>query len=475
MFVGGTDNEYVNCLAYDPSTEIIIMAGNTTSTYFAPAANDHGFVVGIDIDGNWQWGKFFYNVSYAVSTISGCRMSSDGTSLSLYAMSNAQPVVMDINTRDGYINKFFSMEWTATTADTTPTFLTYSALYYDKQDFYDNFQYIYQAFLMDSKVYMARTLMSTNTPVIDWSYEFYDYSSDEGTDKDRRKDPQTIHLDPKDNEVFYLSGRFQGYASVMKFQKRNGKMDWWAQFKQLTSIRSVAEVPNDSIFYGCGDYWENEDVANVADLATQAIYSAGVFKMTEKGRIKWFMKLTGTNPTTGQPNQDRCYGLSVDERTQYVTALMQVKASQLRDRSFGRGNFYDTVLWRFDSTGRYNNAVQITNSQEQIDMYSTSNGLTMINDNFYFAGWSAGFYTYMQSKTYTSSTTNSDAYIYIYKFDHEPSYNCFFEETISRSALTGQVTTITESSWYSSSTYMDFTEDDDDLRRTYLQNIFTPY
>jgi hypothetical protein len=143
MFVGGASNEYVNCIAHDPATNMVIYAGNTTSTKFAPAANEHAFIIGMDIDGNWKWGKFFYNVSYAVSTISGCKMSSDGSSLSMYAMSNSIPVVMDINTIDGSINKFFSVEWTATTSDKTPTFVTYAALWYDKADYYDGYEYIY--------------------------------------------------------------------------------------------------------------------------------------------------------------------------------------------------------------------------------------------------------------------------------------------------------------------------------------------
>jgi hypothetical protein len=88
IFVGGKSNEYVNCLIYDPANEMIIMAGNTTSVNFAPAANDHAFVIALDLYGNWQWGKFFYNVSYAVSTVSGCKMSSDGSSLSLFAIAN---------------------------------------------------------------------------------------------------------------------------------------------------------------------------------------------------------------------------------------------------------------------------------------------------------------------------------------------------------------------------------------------------
>ena len=54
------------------------MAGNSTSEDYAPAANDHAFVYAVDLEGNWKWGKFYYNVSFAVSTISGCAMDDNG-------------------------------------------------------------------------------------------------------------------------------------------------------------------------------------------------------------------------------------------------------------------------------------------------------------------------------------------------------------------------------------------------------------
>lgn len=83
-------------------------------------------------------------------------MSSDGSSLSLFVMANSAPVVMDINTLDGTINKFLSVEYTAMTSTDVPVFKTYGAVYYDKQDHYDNLEYVYQAFLMNDKVEMLR-------------------------------------------------------------------------------------------------------------------------------------------------------------------------------------------------------------------------------------------------------------------------------------------------------------------------------
>lgn len=154
-----------------------------------------------------------------------------------------------------------------------------------------------------------------------------------------------------ENDIFYLSGRYEGKASVMKFQKRTGRLEWWAKFSKMTSIRAITAVPNDSIFYGCGDYQENEDVTGIDDLDTETIYSAGIFKMQSDGSVKWFMKIAGNNPVSGKPNQDRCYGLTVDSTNGDVTTLLQVKAQEIRSSSLYYGNFYDTVLMRIDSSG----------------------------------------------------------------------------------------------------------------------------
>jgi hypothetical protein len=58
------------------------------------------------------------------------------------------------------------------------------------------------------------------------------------------------------------------------------------------------------------------------------------------------MTLSGTNPdsATGAVNQDRCYALTIDAKTSIVTALMQVKAKELRNENYFYGDFYDTML-----------------------------------------------------------------------------------------------------------------------------------
>jgi hypothetical protein len=97
---GGSKDEMVSCTIYDRVNDLIIVAGNSTSEDYAPAANDHAFAYALDFDGNWVWGKFFYNVSMAVTTISGCTMNDNGN-LVFLGMGNQVPVIMEIYPKDG--------------------------------------------------------------------------------------------------------------------------------------------------------------------------------------------------------------------------------------------------------------------------------------------------------------------------------------------------------------------------------------
>lgn len=65
MFSGGKDGEeQVNCFVYDPLHELVIVAGVTTSSDYAPTDPDQedsqlAFMYAIDLDGFWKWGYYF--------------------------------------------------------------------------------------------------------------------------------------------------------------------------------------------------------------------------------------------------------------------------------------------------------------------------------------------------------------------------------------------------------------------------------
>lgn len=175
VYMGGSSNEKVGCFLYDEKNELFIIGGNTTSEDFAPAQNNHGFLAALDLDANWVWGKFFYNVSYALSDITGCKMTTDGNSLIVLGQGNSLPVYMEVDTLEGTINQFISVMWHLANDTVTPVYTTQAGIFYDKNDPYDRKEYIYWSFIMDNHIQMLRmsALNPSDTagnPIIDWAF-----------------------------------------------------------------------------------------------------------------------------------------------------------------------------------------------------------------------------------------------------------------------------------------------------------------
>ena len=96
--VGGAGNEDVRCFAYDSKNQFVIVGGKSSGSAgygddaksfdFAPTSEDHGYLFALDTSmGDWQWGNFFYNVSYPIQSIDGCQMSTYGDSLAVTGLS----------------------------------------------------------------------------------------------------------------------------------------------------------------------------------------------------------------------------------------------------------------------------------------------------------------------------------------------------------------------------------------------------
>jgi hypothetical protein len=135
VFIGGVNGgEKTSCFVYDPKTDLILIGGNTTSDDFAPASNEHGFLMAIDTLGNYKWGNFFYNVSYALSDIQGCQMSASGDTLSILGVGNSQPVLMSIKPDEGTIDTFLSIEFKDRSDDNVPEYAVAGAIYNQEVD-----------------------------------------------------------------------------------------------------------------------------------------------------------------------------------------------------------------------------------------------------------------------------------------------------------------------------------------------------
>ena len=60
-------------------------------------------------------------MSYAVSTVTGCKLSSKKNYMTVMGLANSVPIVMILNKEDGSIEKFFSVT-TVASYTTTPKF-----------------------------------------------------------------------------------------------------------------------------------------------------------------------------------------------------------------------------------------------------------------------------------------------------------------------------------------------------------------
>ena len=124
----------------------------------------------------------------------------------------------------------------------------------------------------------------------------------------------------------------------------------------MTNVRGFSQVPDDEHLYVCGDWLNDGDDSNVSDTET-AKYTAAVARMKNDGEIKWYLSITGTNPS-GNADQDRCMGIAYNPATYNVAIVIQGKMSQLRGST--KGDFYDTILMLLDQSGDVDDAVVIS-------------------------------------------------------------------------------------------------------------------
>jgi hypothetical protein len=125
-------------------------------------------------------------------------------------------------------------------------------------------------------------------------------------------------------------------------------------------------VPGTKDIYACGDYNVNSEATDF----TLATYTAALWRGDNMGNVNFYLTVSGTNPLSTAANQDRCMGVSWEEKTQWLTVLLQVKAKEIR--YFNKGNFFDTVVMVIDQAGTVQKAVSFSNSDIAYDMYSAN-------------------------------------------------------------------------------------------------------
>lgn len=366
IYAGGAKgNEDVRCFIYDPNQQLIIVGGTTTSEDFAPAPNEHGYMFALDLSGNWKWGSFFYNVSYAVSSVDGCQLSSDGESLAVAGMGNSQPLLMDINTVDGTFNKFISLDYIDATAENVPSYEQFGGIYYDKRDYRDYQPYFYGAFIKDSAMFMLRVADGGATPTIDWNFQFVNYSDEEELANPllNMKEPNFITPDPKQQSALYMIGRYRGKGSVIRFNKRDGSIRWHAQYEKMSSIMSVSQAvtQGDDDLFLCGYYQPNEGTTDSTTEDSTINYRAVMARMKDDGDVSWIITATGKHPLYSAntlEDQDKCMGISYYKEKEQVAVVIQGKMTEVRGTN--KGDWYDTILVLMNDGGQTDKVVAIS-------------------------------------------------------------------------------------------------------------------
>jgi len=105
-----------------------------------------------------------------------------------------------------------------------------------------------------------------------------------------------------------------------------------------------------------------------------------------------------------------------------LTALMQIKMTALRENQFNKGDFYDTAIILMDMNGRPKKSVTITWADASYDTYLTNNALLRAQDHYFWAGWSYGYSTRLQTNITAEDATNQHYDVYTFRYDWDMDY-----------------------------------------------------
>ena len=136
---GGDRREEVHCQLMWENRELtksyIITAGNTTSEGYVPSSSPpHAFMYALDDDGNWMWGKFYYNKSTTIQSITGCQVNDLNNILvtGLSDPSKPKPYIMEVNPENGKTENFVSFE--KVVEDESTLYIVTKGVYHDISD-----------------------------------------------------------------------------------------------------------------------------------------------------------------------------------------------------------------------------------------------------------------------------------------------------------------------------------------------------
>ncbi|CDW72642.1 UNKNOWN [Stylonychia lemnae] len=434
VFTGGDKDEFVNGVEVDKITKYIFTAGKSQSGNFCPAENDHGFIYALDVNGNWMWGNFFYNVSYAVQEVTGIQMSSNGTYLMALGNANSKPIVMTLSKTDGSIKQFLTIDPIPAQTE-TPTYYLYSGIYLDERDSQDGQTYLYLTFSMNL-AYTINIIRILNNNLgeklkIDWHMH---YNKPVGAPPAFGNQPRYLFNDNDDDKNFYIVGQYNLMGSVIKFSKGNANIKYRLSFMRgsitglgtfgLTDITTYAQAQSGQI-YGCGE--------NQIDLVS------GIFRIDQLGKVKYLTLFS----ISGQ--RIPCHGLTYDDEKATSTILISTAQNAFKSTLFQDDTVTDAMLYQFSDLGYLTKAKHITfaKSDNKISTNLRFSALQKIDNYYIWAGTAAGYTTEFNQATFANSKTNPFTMRYL--DDTNITMKCIRDQDIK---ITSSLLSYQESSLY---------------------------
>jgi len=198
----------------------------------------------------------------------------------------------------------------------------------------------------------------------------------------------------------------------------------------MSIIRAWTQVPLDRHFYACGDF----ETAYAADNLATAEHTAAAFRMNNEGEMIWYSTFSGTNALSTANKMDRCFGITYSRESSELSVLIQGKMTDLRETTYKKGDFYDTMLILLDMNGKPKKSTTISFSDTIYDSYIANNGLLMANGWHFWSGWSYGFSTRRNKLEKDATTPDFDVFTFKYKFDMDQ-YNCLWSSDYDSSTI----------------------------------------
>ena len=109
----------------------------------------------MDFEGNWKWGKFVYNVSFAMTSMSGCHLDA-ANNMVVLGVGDSVPVIMEMNLVDGSVTKFLNLDLSGSGASSQSWYKTFGGIYHDISTIPGERSYYYMSFVIDDKMQVLK-------------------------------------------------------------------------------------------------------------------------------------------------------------------------------------------------------------------------------------------------------------------------------------------------------------------------------